>query len=52
MVRNPDAHFFFQILINLLMLTIVSIGFVITWALYYLQAMPDRKRPGLNIKEF
>ena len=51
MERNLNILFFFQIFVALCVLMYVSLGFVMTWLLFYLQVSKDKKRPGINIKE-
>ncbi len=51
MARNQHTLFRYQAFVAFWMLTLVSIGFVTAWALFYLQEPRDERRPGINLKE-
>lgn len=46
---NPLLHF--QILVAVWSLIGVSIGFVMTCALFFLQEARERKRPGISLRD-
>lgn len=52
MARGQNFLLFYLTIIIFWILTIQSTGFVVTWALFILQANQQRKRPGINFKEF
>lgn len=52
MAKNLNFQPTYQILMTLSVLTFVALGFVFTWVLFFLREPPERKRPGINIKEF
>lgn len=52
MARKPNILFLYQTFVAFWMLTFVSMGFVMAWALFYFQEPEDRKGPGINLKEF
>ena len=52
MERNLNNLFFFQTVVTLCVLVCVSVDFIVTWLFFHHHDFKDRKRPGINIKEF
>jgi len=52
MERKLNTLFFFQAVVTLCVLIGVSMDLIVTWLLFHPQDFKDRKRPGINIKEF
>lgn len=52
MARNTNILFIYHACLTLWTLTVVGMGLVITWSIFYLQEPRGKKRPGINIKEF
>jgi hypothetical protein len=52
MAKNVPIQSASQILMSHCLLTFVCLGFVFTWILFFLREPQERKRPGINIKEF
>jgi|GEM_PF-6839965 len=52
MVKNMHLQSTYQFFITLSILSFIALGFVFTWVLFFLREPPERKRPGINIKEF
>lgn len=52
MAKIMNSQSTYQALMTLCLLTFVCLGFVFTWVLFFLREPSERKRPGINIKEF
>lgn len=51
MVRNPNNLNLYQALVAFWVLTQISIVFIISWTLIYLQGSRESRRPRFNLKE-
>ncbi len=51
MAKNLNTLFLYHVALAVCLLTFVTLGFVITWAILFLQQPNERKRPGINIRE-
>jgi hypothetical protein len=51
MVRNPNTLYLYQAFVAFWVLILVSIGFITTWILFYLQGSREGRRPAFNLKE-
>jgi hypothetical protein len=52
MMRNMNTLFLHQVFAAFFwVLTLVSVGFIITWVLVYMREPRDGGRPGFNLKE-
>jgi len=52
MARNLNLLFLYLAFTAFWMLIFVYLGFVVVWAFFYHREHVDKKRPGINIKEF